>query len=272
MEAFPNLGWLASHHLPGLQLGLGVAIIGTVIVQIYALVVYRGDQEFLKRFLNKIVSSDVPPSEQVQSILKYLHTKPETENNQFLFVPVFRFLRPTPRQIAEWGADCSDRCRLIIVLLGIRGIRAAKWAIYSPAMVPCHAVVEVHTESGLMVVDPLFDLWFPNPGGGFYGVEDLRNDPQILNQRIQDLLSNGGANGVGNLRFYPLDKYVFTYARSINWDKSPVFSLLYSLLYRLLGQRINEASRPAWSEQPALMILYMGFIVELLCLAVGLSQ
>jgi hypothetical protein len=254
-------------HQPGLRFGYGVALLVALAVQSYVLVVYLRDQRFLRQFMDRTASPALPPSEQVKCIVYSFRGKPIDPNDKFFLASVFRFLRPTPRQVAELGGCCSDRCRLIVVLLGLRGIRASKWAIYSPDLVPCHAVVELETESGQMVVDPSYGLWFPRPDGGYYGVEQLRNHPEILPRRIQELRAQDNPIGLANLASYPLDKYTFTHARTMNWDKIWVSRLLYRLLYRLMGPRVNKAFRPAWAEQPALIILCTVFLVELLCLA-----
>jgi hypothetical protein len=253
-------------HQQELQLGCGLVILAMVALQLYSFVLYRRDQRFLVELMDRIVSAALPPSEQVKHVVNSLRDKPFEHISKFFLASIFQFLRPTPRQVADSGGTCSDRCRLIVVLLGLRGIGASKWAIYSPDLVPCHAVVEVETEDGKMIVDPSFGLWFPRPDGGYYGVEDLRRDPGILTQRIQELLAKGNPDGLGNLEFYPLDKYIFTYARTINWDKNWGSRLLYDLLHGVMGSRVNGTLRPAWAEQPALMIIYSGFLVELLCL------
>jgi len=249
------------------QLACGVVILAILALQFHSFVLYRRDQRFLRQLMDRFASPALPLSEQVKCILSSLGDKPFEHSNKFFLASIFRFLRPTPRQVAESGGSCSDRSRLIVALLRLRGIRASKWAIYSPDLVPCHAVVEVEIESGKMVVDPSFGLWFPRPAGGYYGVEDLRNHPEVLTHRIQELLANGNPTSLGNLKFYPLDKYVFTHARTINWDKNWVSRVLYRLLHGLIGAKVDQTSRPAWAEQPALMIIYSGFLVELLCLA-----
>ena len=251
----------------GLRIGYGVALLAALAVQSYVLVAYLRDQQFLHQLMDRIASSALPPSEQVKCIVDSFRGQPIESNDEFFLASVFRFLRPTPRQVSELGGCCSDRCRLIVVLLGLRGIRASKWAIYSPDLVPCHAVVELEAESGKMVVDPSYGLWFPRPDGGYYGVEQLRNHPEILPQRIQELRAKGNPMGLANLASYPLDEYTFTHARTMNWDKIWVSRMLYRLLYRVMGARVNKAFRPAWAEQPALIILCTVFLVELLCLA-----
>lgn len=254
-------------HQPGLRFGYGVTLLAALAVQSYVLFAYLRDQRFLRQLMDRIASPALPPSEQVKCIVDSFRGKPIDPNDKFFLASVFRFLRPTPRQVAELGGCCSDRCRLIVVLLRLRGIRASKWAIYSPDLVPCHAVVELEAEGGKMVVDPSYGLWFPRPEGGYYGVEQLRNHPELLPRRIQELRANVNPIGLANLASYPLDKYTFTHARTMNWDKIWVSRLLYRLLYRAIGARVNKAFRPAWAEQPALIILCTVFLVELLCLA-----
>jgi len=254
-------------HQSGLRLGYGVALLAALAVQSYVLVAYLRDQRFLRQLMDRIASPALPPGEQVKCIVDSFRGKPIVTNDKFFLAPVFRFLRPTPRQVAESGGCCSDLCRLIVVLLRLRGIWASKWAIYSPDLVPCHAVVELEAEGGKMVVDPSFGLWFPRPDGGYYGVEQLRNHPEILPRRIQELRAKGNPIGLANLASYPLDEYAFTHARTMNWDKIWVSRLLYRLLYRVMGATVNKVFRPAWAEQPALVILCTVFLVELLCFA-----
>ncbi len=254
-------------HQQELQLGCGVVFLAVLALQFHAFVLYQRDQRFLFELMGRIASPALPPSEQVKCIVNSFRDEPFEQSDKFFLASILRFLRPTPRQVAEWGGSCSDRSRLIVALLRLRGIGASKWAIYSPDLVPCHAVVEVATEGGKMVVDPSFGLWFPRPDGGYYGVEDLRNHSEILTRRIEELIARGNPSGLGNLEFYPLDKYIFTHARTINWDKNWGSRLLYRLLHGVIGTKVNGTLRPAWAEQPALMLIYTGFLLELLCLA-----
>jgi hypothetical protein len=231
-------------------------------VQVVALSVYLDDQRYLTELFDRIAIPSLPPSEQVKGAIAFLRQKPAITNNSYCLLPIFGFLRPTARQVAEEGGDCGDRSRLLVSLLRLRGIKAAKWALYSSDMHPQHAVVEVEVESGKMVVDPLFGLWFPRPGAGYYGVKDLKEKPGILQARIGYLRLHGEQPGAARLEFYSLSRYVYDNPRTINWDNSIVRQLLYRILYWMMGERLHEIPRPALGEEPALMIVLGLMILE----------
>ena len=89
-----------------------------------------------------------------------------------------------------------DRSRLVIRLLRLHGIEASKWALYTKEMKSVHAVVELEAETGKMVADPLYGLWFPRPDGGYYDIKELRQSPSILRGRIQTLVREGNATRI----------------------------------------------------------------------------
>ncbi len=246
--------------------GTILALSGLLIVQSLAVYVYQRDQRFLRALADRIAPSSLPPSEQTKLILSYFRDQPDDENHGYLFLPIFEFLRPTPRQIAESGGWCSDRSRLLVVLLDLRGIHSEKWALYSPRLIPRHAVVEVDTEQGKMVADPLFGLWFPRPGGGYYGIEDLRAQPRILKDRVEELVARGEDPGSQPVNQYPVDRYTYAQARTINWEKNFVSGVAYNVLHLVLGRRVDQIPRPEWAEQPALMLTFAIIPLELFLL------
>lgn len=220
-----------------------------------ALALYWRDQRFLASLMAHIANPSAPPTTQALQALAYLHDKPTATNDSYFLLPFFRPLRATPREVAELGGDCADRSRLMIVLLHSRGIPASKWALYSPDMQPRHAVVEADTEQGKMVLDPLFGLTYPREKGGYYGIEDLRQDPSLFQDHIAELRARHERPGAEKLDWYPLNLYVYTYARTINWDKSGAMRLAYRTLRTVIGDRVNQIQRPIWAEQPALMFI-----------------
>jgi hypothetical protein len=200
----------------------------------------------------------------VKVIVRYLQTKPAIENPGYALLPIFRPLRPTARQVATWGGDCADRARLMIRLLALRGIQASKWALYAPDGTPVHAAVEIETEVGPMVVDTLFGIWFPkSPESlGYHDIKELQANPSILRDRIQMLVAHGENPGAADLAHYPLDRYVYDDARTINWDKTVATRLLYRGLRWVLDDRVDDLPRPAIVEQPALMIIVSMGVLE----------
>ncbi|HKM84453.1 MAG TPA: hypothetical protein VJY15_26280 [Candidatus Acidoferrum sp.] len=216
---------------------------------------YFREQAALANYLSHVANLSSPPSELAKDVLLSLKNKPD-ENDSYFLSPLFRPLRPAPWQIIEKGGDCADRSRVLIALLRLRGIHASKWALYNARGESVHAVVEADVESGKMVVDPLFGLWFPRPQGGYYDIAALRQDPKILSERIAELRAQGVQPGTDRLDFYPLNQYVYANARTINWNKNAIIRFVYLLLHRVLGERANYLARPAFVEEPPLMVIY----------------
>lgn len=232
-------------------------VLGASAVQFAALVSYIEEQAYLSKLNDALAPPNLPPSEVAKAIIRYLEARPAIENPGYALLPIFRPLRPTARQVATWGGDCADRARLMIRLLALRGIDATKWALYAPDGTPVHAAVEIETEVGPMAVDTLYGIWFPKPPGslGYYDIKELKANPRILHDRIQMLVARGRNPGVERLAHYPLDRYVYDDARSINWDKTVLTRLLYRGLRWVLEDEVDDLPRPSIAEQPALMII-----------------
>jgi len=245
---------------------LSVVLAGSFLVccilQFVALTDAVHDNEFLEGLADSIVSPAAPPSVQTVAMLEYLRAQPISGERGYFLLPILGFLGSTPRQVAEHGGDCGGRARLLIALLSTRGIHASKWALYDRQMQPRHSVVEVDAEAGRMVVDPLFGLVFPRTAGGYYGVVDLRNNPGIVPHRIAELIARRERPGTARLDFYPLDSYIYDNARTLNWNKSAVMTVLHRILHSLMGNRVDYIRRPAWVERPALMVSYGAVIPE----------
>jgi hypothetical protein len=184
------------------------------------------------------------------------------QDSPYFLLPIFSFLRPMPRQVMEQGGDCADRSRLVIRMLRLHGIEASKWALYTQEMKSVHAVVELEAETGKMVADPDFGLWFPRSSGGYYSIRELRQSPNILRDRIQSLVAQDIRPGASDLRKYPLDDYSYEYAKTINWEKWAVTWPLYKILRVTMGTSIDDLQRPAFVETPQLMVVMMAALLE----------
>jgi hypothetical protein len=231
-------------------------LIALVATQLLVVISYQRDQRYLSHLADLIANPNLPPSEQALSISRFLRDKSSETNSHYFAFSFLRFLRATPRQVAEFGGDCADRARLMVVLLDLRNTRSSKWALYSSDGLPRHAVVELSAESGKMVMDGLFGLCFPRPGGGYFGIADLRGNPEILRSRIRSAEAEGQRPGTDKLEGYPQELYVYNYARTINWDKSAVTRAMYSGLHVVMGAKVDTLYRPVVAEQPALMLIW----------------
>lgn len=256
MESAPQIDRQPGLRVRVLRAASVVLLVMCVLLQATALVKYLEDQAYLRGLMSQIASPSLPPSQQAEAISRYLAYKPDESLDSYFLLPIFRPLRPSAREVADQGGDCADRSRLMVVVLELRNIQATKWALYTPSGEPKHAVVELRSEAGKMVIDPLYDMWFPKPTGGFYDIDDLRRDSSILRDRVLALRAESATRITPRIDWYPLDRYIYKNARSINWDKSIVMRGAYRVLHALLGHRIDDVWRPEFTSQPALMIIY----------------
>jgi hypothetical protein len=228
-------------------------IVCLFVLQCISIVHYSNEERYLAGLMDSIAPRSLPPSEQAIKVVESLKALPVIQNSSYFLLPIFSALRPMPRQVLEQGGDCGDRSRLVIRLLHLHGIEASKWAIYTKEMKSVHAVVELEAETGKMVADPLFGLWFPRSDGGYYGIGELRQSPSILQDRVQSLLQEGVRPGSRDLKSYPLDEYSYQYAKTINWEKWAGMFLVYESLKLVVGPAIDDLRRPTFVEAPQLI-------------------
>ena len=248
-------------------------VIAVVIACLFALqcvsvIDYLREEDYLLDLMDRIAPHSLPPSEQAIKVVEFLKDIPVKnfsaiqQDTRYFLLPIFSFLRPMPRQVIEQGGDCADRSRLIIRMLRLHGIEASKWALYTKEMKSVHAVVELEAETGKMVADPDFGLWFPRSSGGYYGIRELRQSPKILRDRIHSLVEQGIRPGANDLRKYPLDDYSYEYAKTINWEKWAVTWPLYKILRITMGARVDDLQRPAVVEAPQLMVVIIAAVLQ----------
>lgn len=113
-----------------------------------------------------------------------------------------------------------------------------------------------------MVLDPLFGIWFPKPQGGYFAIRELRQDPNILLDRLKELRAEKVNQGAGRLEFYPTTDYIYANARTINWTKTATMRDTFSVLHRMMGERADALHRPGFVEEPALMVIYGLAVLE----------
>jgi hypothetical protein len=241
---------------------IAVVIVCLFALQCISIIDYLKEEEYLSGLMDRIAPRSLPPSEQAIKVVESLKPLPEIDNSSYFLLPIFRVLRPMPRQVLEQGGDCGDRSRLVIRMLRLHGIGASKWALYTKEMKSVHAVVELQAENGKMVADPLYGLWFPSPSGGYYSIRELRQSPNILSERIQSLVEQGKRPGTSNLRKYPVEEYSYTYAKTINWEKWVVTWPLYKALSVIMGPGVDDLQRPMFVEAPQIMVVMIAGVIQ----------
>ena len=247
---------------------IAVVIACLFVLQCISFIDYLNEEEYLLGLMDRVAPRSLPPSEQAIKVVESLKGLPVKdfsalqEDSRYFLLPIFSFLRPMPRQVMEQGGDCADRSRLVIRMLRLHGIEASKWALYTKEMKSVHAVVELEAEAGKMVADPLYGVWFPRPGGGYYDIKELRQSPSILQVRIQTLLREGVRPGSSDLKSYPIDEYTYQYAKSINWEKWAVTWPLYKTLIIIMGPSVDNFQRPMLVEAPQLMVVMIAGAIQ----------
>jgi hypothetical protein len=242
---------------------IAVVIACLFALQCISIIDYLNEERYLSDLMDRIAPRTLPPSEQAIKVVESLKDLPVKDfsamqqDTPYFLLPIFSFLRPMPRQVMEQGGDCADRSRLVIRMLHLHGIDASKWALYTKEMKSVHAVVELEAETGKMVADPDFGLWFPRSNGGYYGIKELRQSPSILQDRVHSLLQEGVQPGSSDLKSYPLNEYTYQYAKTINWEKWVGMFVVYEALKLVVGPAIDDLSRPTFVEAPQLMVMIM---------------
>jgi hypothetical protein len=204
------------------------------------------DEKLLSTVAGRIVSSSKAPSDRAIAILHFVYNDEGFLKNRGYFI--FPQFGPTSVQVLAEGGDCADKSRLMVALLRHVGIKSTPVMLFDNDMRPTHTVVEADVENGPMEMDPVYDLYFPKTGGGFYGSAELRGNPQVLPTRLEWMgLSDWKA------RHYHLDRSNYSHAATFNWEKYWFTREAKSILLRFYGDRVYQLRRPEIIEDPKLL-------------------
>ena len=124
---------------------------------------------------------------------------------------------------------------------------------------PTHTVVEAEYEQGKMVVDPVFNIDFPKPNGGYYGVADLRQNHTAFIQRL-DQLTAERATTDKKISFYKRETETYLYPMTINWQKNKIMTFIGETIIAKFSDDPYLAHRPAILENPKLFFSFVSFL------------
>jgi hypothetical protein len=224
-----------------------------------SLVVWQRDLAEVRRIVGTRIDENAPQEEIILAAREFMRDEVGYgRHDAYFLLPIFRFMRPTARQVIRDGGDCAYRTRAFIVILRQYGIKASKLALYDDAGRSVHAVAEVHTDDGIEYHDLLFNIFHQDAQGRALSLEQLA-DRDVLRGSVERAIAEGNARA----KIYPIDEYDFESPRSINWTKSPALALTYRVIAAAIGEeRASRIPRPHISEEPASM-------VAILCLGTG---
>lgn len=175
------------------------------------------------------------------------------KNHGYFWLPQ---LGPTPIQVLQEGGDCADKSRLLMAMLDAVGIDSTLIMLYDGSNNPTHTVVEVRNGTQQAVADPVYDLTFPKPQGGYYNLSEMRNDPAILTGRLDELVTLKGNDD--KVAHYKRGIENYQYATTINWDKNRLLKKLADYLQNR-GIQPQTVRRPHLLDDPKLMIAFLSF-------------
>ena len=133
---------------------------------------YHLDNRFLYAWSLQYVDEDDTPSEKVVGLargFRVLRNQERAEpvegiDHDHRVMASFGPLSLTPREVVEIGGPCESKSRLMRTLLHLHGIDSRRVLLKDQAS---HTISEADVEGGAkMVVDPLYGLYYPKPGGG----------------------------------------------------------------------------------------------------------
>lgn len=222
------------------------------------------DNAVLRRQALAITAGLTDDSARVRAVNDWVyHDEGFAKNHRFFVVPA---LGPTPRQVLETGGDCADKSRLVSALLRRLGIESGLLMI-SPCRdcPPVHTVVEARYQGGRMVVDPVWGVDYPGPGGRYLSALALAHSP-LGREHIADLQRHSAPGA--KIREMPATEATFDFVAAVNWHRGFATRAVAFVLDRL-GINPERLMRPHFLEDPklGLSMLLVGVAMALVVLA-----
>lgn len=195
-------------------LGLAFAAAGG-----YFYLSWQHDNARLRAFAADVLGSGPVSDREVENLnAKVYRTEGFAPNHDYY---LFKKLGPTPIQVLKDGGDCKNKSRLVAAILSEYGVKASL-VMLSPCedCESVHTVVEAHPKDGPIVVDPVYDMSFPKPNGGYYDLLQLKNDPDILQDRLRQLVTVRGVDDKISRYQSSGDGSHYGFPKTINLDKN----------------------------------------------------
>lgn len=238
--------------------GLALFVVGLAGAAILAWSEYR-DRQVLAQIAEKVTKGIDSPGARLSALNSWVYgNQGFARNRHYLGLPR---LGPTPIQVLEHGGDCADKSRLLSAMLETLGMRSSLAMLYPcPECAPVHTVVVADLGPSETLADPVFDITFPRPEGGYYSVEELVQAPWLLSERLQALRAERGPRD--KIIFYREANHRFDYLTTINWQANGLTRVVAQGV-RALGGEPRYLFRPMWLENPKRALTYAALAIAL---------
>lgn len=218
----------------------------------YFYVVWQEDNARLKEFAATVVGSGPVTDQEIDRLNTKIYNTQGFAKNQDYYL--WKALGPTPIQILEHGGDCANKSRLLAAILDEYDVNASL-----VMLAPCkdcgfkHTVVEAKASDGPIVVDPVYNMSFPKPDGGYYGLDEMRRNPGILESRIIQLIDQRGPDDKIAYYHKSEDGSHYGFPKTVNLDKNAATRAVKTVL-GLFVERPQLVYRPRFLEDPKLFL------------------
>jgi hypothetical protein len=229
------------------------------VVGLLTYVSYKKDMLLLKSIFHAHISPQYSPTF-VESATHWVYQNQGFKKNDGFFL--LPYLGPTPLQVIEKGGDCADKSRLLMALLESVGIDSSLVMLYgADGKIATHTVLEVRNAQLKAIADPVFDIVFPKSNNGYYGLQELRKNPELLPSRLDELVQLRG--NYSKIAFYNRATETYQFATTLNWNKNALLRFIASSLEKM-GIEANTVRRPHFLDDPKYFLSVVFFFGSLL--------
>ena len=239
---------------------LSLGIIVSVLFAVGMLISWQADRQRLAAIARLVAPASLPDGLRAERLNAWIYGNQGFAKNRSSFI--WSKLEATPIDVLERGGDCEDKSKLLIAMLDTVGIDGSMAMQYPcRGCDPVHTVVIADVGDRWAAYDPVYNLSFPNPRGGYHGVRELRARPEIMHARLDALIERRGAGD--KIAKYGRDDHVYTHITTVNWDKNGLTRAVAAAL-PLVGLEPALTPRPFFLDNPKQFFATAGFSVALL--------
>ena len=251
----------------GLLRLLSLGIVVAVLFAVGMLLSWHPDRARLAAIARAVAPENLSDGDKADRLMAWVYANQGFEKNRRRFI--WAKLDATPIDILNFGGDCEDKSKLLIAMLETVGIDGSMAMQY-----PCRGCEAVHTivladiGDRWAAYDPVYNLSFPNRRGGYYDIAELRARPELLPERIDELIAVRGAGD--KIAKYGREDHVFTYITTVNWDKNALTRTVASML-PVFGLEPALTPRPFFLDNPKQFFATAGFGTGLFFAVLGFA-
>src|SRR5687768_11993765 len=241
---------------------VGLLSLGIVVSLLFAagmLLSWRQDRARLASIAQEIAPATLPDGVKAERLNAWVYGNEAFAKNKRVLI--WSKLDATPIDSLEHGGDCEDKSKLLIAMLDTVGVDGSMAMQYPwRGCDPVHTVVLADVGDRWTAYDPVYNLSFPDPRGGYYDVRSLRARPEIMHDRLDQLIALRGAGD--KIAKYGRRDHVYTHITTVNWDKNGATQAVAAML-PVFGLEPALTPRPFFLDNPKQFFAIAGFSVAL---------